>query len=291
MDPSRVVAVTGATGRQGGAVVEHLLADGWRVRGLTRHPDSAAARRVAALGAELVTADMMSPTALDEAFRGVDGVYSVQTGWDDGFEAEVIQGINVADAARRAGVAHIVYGSAGPGEPGTGVGSWDSKETVAAHMRSLALPLTVLRPTAFMELMTDRDFYPMVSTWQVMPKVMGADRPVPWLAVDDLGAVAARVFADPDAFVGGDIPLAGDRRSITECAEIWRRVHGRAPRRIPMPVGMFERFVGRDLIAMWRWLSTSEVDADPADTRRILPTAHTVDQWLSLRASPPRNPK
>jgi uncharacterized protein YbjT (DUF2867 family) len=180
---------------------------------------------------------MMSPTALDEAFGGVDGVYSVQTGWDDGFEAEVIQGINVADAARRAGVAHIVYGSAGPGEPGTGVGSWDSKERVAAHMRSLALPLTVLRPTAFMELMTDRDFYPMVSTWQVMPKVMGGDRPVPWLAVDDLGAVTARVFADPDAFVGGDIPLAGDRRSITECAEIWRRVHGRAPRRIPMRCG------------------------------------------------------
>ena len=117
MDPSRVVAVTGATSHQGGAVVEHLLADGWRVRGLTRHPDSAAARRVAALGAELVTADMMSPTALDEAFRGVDAVYSVQTGWDDGFEAEVIQGINVAEAARRAGVAHIVYGSAGPGEP------------------------------------------------------------------------------------------------------------------------------------------------------------------------------
>jgi hypothetical protein len=46
----------------------------------------------------------------------------------------------------------------------------------------------------------------------------------------------------------------------------------------------FERFVGRDLVAMWRWLSTSEVDADPADTRRILPTAHTVDQWLSAQS-------
>ena len=183
MDPSRVVAVTGATGRQGGAVVELLLADGWRVRGLTRHPHSAAARRVAALGAELVTADMMSPTALDEAFRGVDGVDSVQTGWDDGFERRSHPGHQRGrrGAARTSGPHRLrVRGSR---RARTGVGSWDSKERVAAHMRSLALPLTVLRPTAFMELMTDRDFYPMVSTWQVMPKVMGGDRPSPSLAV------------------------------------------------------------------------------------------------------------
>ena len=206
MDRGRIVAVTGATGRQGGAVVRHLLADGWRVRGLTRHPDSARARRVAALGAELVTADMMNPESLDAAFRGVDGIYSVQTGWDDGFEAEVVQGVNVADAAERA-----------PGQPRRlrFGGSWGVRHTGRImgvegegghHMRTLGIPLTVLRPTAFMELMTDRAFYPMVSTWQVMPKILGEDRPVPWLAVDDLGAVTARVFADPDSFVGANLP-------------------------------------------------------------------------------------
>jgi uncharacterized protein YbjT (DUF2867 family) len=281
MKRSRVVAVTGATGRQGGAVVRHLLSDGWRVRALTRKVDSEAAKRVAAQGAELVAADMMDPDSLDAAFRGVEGVYSVQTGWDDGFEVEVNQGINVADASQRAGVRHLVYGSAGPGESGTGVGSWESKEKVTTHMRGLGLPLTVLRPTAFMELMTDQAYYPRVSTWQVMPKVMGADRPVPWLAVDDLGAVAAKAFADPETFIGRNIPLAGDLRSIQECREIWTLVRGRPPRRTPMPVWMFERFVGRDLTAMWTWLSTSEVHADPADTRRILPTTHTVDQWLA----------
>jgi uncharacterized protein YbjT (DUF2867 family) len=77
MKRSRVVAVTGATGRQGGAVVRHLLSDGWRVRALTRKVDSEAAKRVAAQGAELVAADMMDPDSLDAAFRGVEGVYSV----------------------------------------------------------------------------------------------------------------------------------------------------------------------------------------------------------------------
>jgi hypothetical protein len=92
------------------------------------------------------------------------------------------------------------------------------------------------------------------------------------------------LFADPDSFVGGDIPLAGDKRSIAECRDVWRGVRGRAPRRIPMPVGMFDRFVGRDLVAMWKWLSTSQVDADPADTWRIVPTVYTVDEWLSAHS-------
>ncbi|MGH3864069.1 NmrA family NAD(P)-binding protein [Actinokineospora sp.] len=54
----RVIAVTGATGRQGGAVARHLLSDGWRVRALTHDPDSAKARALATAGAEVVKADM-----------------------------------------------------------------------------------------------------------------------------------------------------------------------------------------------------------------------------------------
>ena len=280
MAANGVIAVTGATGRSGGAVARHLLADGWRVRALTRKPDSAPAQALASLGADVVRADMTEPSSLAGAFRDVHGVYSVQNPWGIGFEAEVTQGTNVAEAAQAAGVQHLVYGSAGPGVPGTGVGSWESKATVAAHIRRLGIPLTVLRPTAFMELMNDKGYYPAVSTWHVMPKLMGEDRPVSWLCVDDVGAIAARAFASPDEFVGEDLTLASDLRSIAECREIWRRVTGRAPRPFPMPVWMFQRFVGSDLPTMWRWLKTSDVPVDPADTRRLLPTASTVEEWV-----------
>jgi uncharacterized protein YbjT (DUF2867 family) len=284
MEGKGVIAVTGATGRSGGAVARHLLADGWRVRALTRTPESAPAQALAALGADVVGADMTDPTALASAFRDVHGVYSVQNPWGIGRDAEVVQGTNVAEAAEASGVQHLVYGSAGTGVPGTGVGPWESKATVAAHIRRLGIPLTVLRPTAFMELMTDKGYYPPVSTWHVMPKLMGEDRPVPWLCVDDLGAIAAQAFASPHEFVGKDLALAADLRSIAECREVWRRVAGRAPRPFPMPVWMFERFVGRDLPTMWRWLRTEEVDADPAETRRLLPTAATVEEWVVRQA-------
>jgi uncharacterized protein YbjT (DUF2867 family) len=284
----RVVVVTGATGRQGGAVARHLLSDGWRVRALTRKPKGKPARRLAALGAEVVGADMARRATLDVAFRDAYGVFSVQNPMTAGFDGEIDQGKNVADAAKKAGVQHVVYGSAGIGRR-AGVGSWDSKLIVQAHMETLGLPLTVLRPTAFMELMTDRGFFPPVAMWHLMPKLMGVERPVLWLCVDDLGAIAAKAFADPNRFIGADLHLVSEVRSNAECREIWREVNGRAPRRFPMPTWMFERFVGTDLTTMWRWLHANDIEVDGAQTRDILPTASTVQEWLSrLREMPSR---
>jgi len=284
-DRDRIVAVTGATGRQGGAVTAHLLSDGWRVRALTRRPRSKQAQRLAGLGAEVVGADMADRESLVRAFRGASGVYSVQNGMVGGFEAEVVHGRNVGDAAREAGVSHVVYGSAGTGESGTGIESWESKLRVQAHLEALDLPLTVLRPTAFMELMTDRTFYPAVSTWRLMPMLTGADLPIAWICLDDLGAIAAKAFADPGRFVGRELKLTADVRSNAECREIWRTVMRTPPRRFPMPVWLFERMVGTDLTTMWRWLAEANVQFYTAATREILPSARTVQDWLANHGS------
>ncbi|PRX48537.1 uncharacterized protein YbjT (DUF2867 family) [Prauserella shujinwangii] len=280
MGTARIATVTGATGRQGGAVARHLLADGWHVRALTRHPGGDAARRLAALGAEVVAADLADPATLRPAFRAAHGVYSVQNPMLCGIAGEIAQGTNVADAAAEAGVRHLVYASAGTGEPGTGVGSWESKLAVCEHIEQLGLPCTVLRPMAFLELMTDRRFFPPVSTWYLMPKLMGEDRPLGWIGTDDIGAVAAKVFADPDRFAGAELPLLADVRTIGECRALWHEVTGRAPRRFPMPVRLFERVAGTDLTTMWRWLRTADLEFDPEPTRRLLPAARTVRDWL-----------
>jgi uncharacterized protein YbjT (DUF2867 family) len=278
-----VVVVTGATGRQGGAVVRHLLSDGWRVRAVTRSPGSDRALALARRGVEVVPADMGDLDAVRRACAGAYGVYSVQNPMVAGEEGEAAQGRNVATAAADAGVAHLVYGSGGPGTPGTGVAAWDVKLEVAAYARSRALPLTVLRPMAFMELMTDKDLYPPVTMWHLMPRLVGEDRPLPWLSAEDLGAIAARVFGDPTTYVGTDLGLAADVRSVAQCREVWRDVTGSAPRRIPMPLWLFERFVSPDLTRMWRWLATHDVEADVARTRSIHPEAETVEEFVRRR--------
>jgi uncharacterized protein YbjT (DUF2867 family) len=281
MDKSeRIVVVTGATGRQGGAVATHLLSDGWRVRALTRRPDGPAARGLATLGAEVMGVDLADTDSLGPAFRDAYGVYSVQNPMISGAEGEIAQGRNVADAAKKAGIGHVVYGSAGTGEAGTGISSWESKLKIQAHMEAIGLPLTVLRPMAFMELMTDKGFYPSVAVWHLMPRFAGETLPIGWICVDDVGAIAARAFAEPEKFIGADLRLAADVRSIAECRATWRLVVGRAPGRFPMPVWLFKRFVGTDLIAMWSWLRSAQLQFDLAPTHEILPTALTVRQWL-----------
>lgn len=275
----RVIVVTGATGRQGSGVVHALLQDGWQVRALTRKPASERAQALSALGAQIAQGDMEDRKALEPIFRGAYGVFSVQNPMISGLEAEVRHGKTVADVAKAYGVEHLVYGSAGIGRP-TGIGSWDSKLQVEAYVKTLGIPLTTLRPMAFMDLMTDKAFYPAVSAWHLMPKLMGATRPLPWLASSDVGIIAAKAFAAPGEFVGRDIRLASDVKSIDECRVIYQNVMGKNPPRFPMPVWLFKRFVGSDLIMMWTWLRTAALELDTGPTRELHPGAMSVETWL-----------
>jgi len=206
----------------------------------------------------------------------------VQNPMISGIEGEIAQGKNVGTVAKQAGVQHLVYASAGPKDKGTGVPSWESKQVITDHLKALGLPLTIVRPMAFMELMTEKKFFPPVSTWHVMPKLMGGSTNVVWLNTDDLGFIVARALAEPERFIGRELELASDVKSIDECRTIYRRVMGKKPPRFPMPVWIFERFgfVGKDLSIMWRWLRTAVLDLDTQATRTIHPGASTVEAWL-----------
>ena len=88
---------------------------------------------------------------------------------------------------------------------------------------------------AFMELMTERKFFPPASVWHLMPKLMGPDRPVGWLTVEDLAAIVAKAFGDPERFIGRDLLPASGVQSIEACRAIWREVTGRPPGNFPWP--------------------------------------------------------
>jgi uncharacterized protein YbjT (DUF2867 family) len=279
----RIIVVTGATGLQGGAVTRHLLKEGWHIRALTRNAASKRAQALMVLGAEVVQGDMDETVSLRPIFAGAYGVYSVQNPFIGGPQAEIRQGKNVADVAKDSGVQHLIYGSAGIGRKGTGIPSWETKLQIEDHMKALSLPLTILRPMAFMELMTDKKFFPAVAMWHLMSRLMGDSRRLPWICVDDLGRIAAYAFAAPQRFVGKELTLASDVQSLSECRTLYRDVMGRFPPQFRMPIWLFQRFgfVGRDLMTMWRWLRTGDIDLDTAPTRTIHPEALTVRAWLS----------
>src|SRR5437879_3002462 len=105
----KTILVFGATGQQGSAVASHLLKDGWKVRALVRNPKSDQAQALGQRGIELVQGDLNQPSSLQEAIKGVYGVFSVQIFAEGGIAAEIQQGKAVADAALQAGVRHLVY--------------------------------------------------------------------------------------------------------------------------------------------------------------------------------------
>ncbi|MET1071549.1 MAG: NmrA family NAD(P)-binding protein, partial [Umezawaea sp.] len=102
--------VTGATGAQGGAVARLLLGRGETVRALTRNPESPAAERLRAAGAEVVGGDFDDPASLKAAVDGATSVFAVSTPFGTDVDTEVRQGIALVDAARD--VDHVVFTSA-----------------------------------------------------------------------------------------------------------------------------------------------------------------------------------
>ena len=106
------ILVTGASGKQGGAVVRSLLRAGRPVRALTRDPSSAAGKALAAQGVDVVKGDFTDPASLDAAMAGAGGVFSMQMGSHPGDpETEVVTGRALIEAAGRAGVDTVVHTS------------------------------------------------------------------------------------------------------------------------------------------------------------------------------------
>ncbi|QDW64457.1 NmrA/HSCARG family protein [Oerskovia sp. KBS0722] len=278
---ARVIAVVGATGQQGGAVVRSLLTSGaWTVRAVVRDPESDAARALADAGAELVRADLDQPETLRAAFDGAHGVYSVQsfTG-PDGIAGEIRQGKAVADAAKDAGVAHLVYASIDGAERASGVPHFESKFTIEQHIASLGQPATMLRLVAFMDNFGTYAMPSLVNGEIVIAWPPKADTRIQLVAAEDIGVVAAKVFADPDQFIGATPKVAGDELSMTEMAQAFTNVTGTPARYEESDIEQVRTY-SEDLAHMYEFFEHKGFQADLAEVRRLHPDARTLEDWI-----------
>lgn len=277
----RTALVTGATGRQGGAVIRHMLRRGWKLRALTRNPDSHAAQALAGQGVEVVQGDLDDPPSLERAARGVYGVYSVQDFWTVGAKREVQQGKNLADVAKKTAVQHFVYSSVGGAERNTGIPHWETKWQVEQHIRQLGLRATILRPVSFMETYHVLEVEVGILKGRLADPVRG-DKPYQTIATDDIGAFAALAFERPKDFLGLELEIAGSELTNLEAAKVFSRVMGKPVkfRKIPIPLVRF--VLGKEFYAMFRWFNEAGYRADIAGLRRKYPEIHlhTLEEWL-----------
>jgi len=277
----KLVLVTGATGRQGGAVVRHMLPKGWKLRALTRNPATSAAQELARRGVEVIRGDLDDPASLEKATRDVHGIYSVQDFWTVGARREVQQGKNLADAAKKAGVAHFVYSSVGGAERGSGIDHWESKWEVEQHIRRLGLPATILRPAAFMENYYVDQVEIGILKGKLVDPIRG-DKAYQTIASDDIGGFVAIAFEHPKEVIGEAIEIAGSELTNIEAAEVFSRVLGKRVkfRRLPMPIVRVA--LGKQFYQMFRWFNQAGFKADIEGLRRRFPEIHlrSLEEWL-----------
>ncbi|MFI7709070.1 NmrA family NAD(P)-binding protein [Nonomuraea sp. NPDC049480] len=170
---------------------------------------------------------MDDPSSLKAAMADAYGVFAV-TPDDPDSEREIRRGRHLAEAAAAAGVAHLVFASVGGAERGTGISYWESKWAIEQHIAALGLPATILRPVRFME----NHAIPGlelggISTDGVLRHLFAPDVPVQLVAVSDIGAFAALAFADPTAYLGQALELAGDELTPEATVRLISRHLGR----------------------------------------------------------------
>jgi uncharacterized protein YbjT (DUF2867 family) len=234
MTTSDPVLVTGATGKQGGAVARALLAEGTPVRALVRDPRSERASAIEALGATLLPGDLNDRESLVAAVTGARAVFSIQTPdlADFGSDSEMRQGKSLVEAATAAGVPQFVHTSvSGAGDahrnaPGWKEGRWnrhywESKAYTQELVRDAGFTYwTVLKPGFFMENFIRPSFLFANFAEDRLLTAIAPDTELSLIAVRDIGTAAAAAIKDPETFHKVELELAGDRLTLREVAAI-----------------------------------------------------------------------
>ena len=246
------ILVTGATGKQGGAVARELLARGYHVRAMTRNPDGEAAQALAQLGAKVVWGDLDHPASLAEAVQGVWGVFSVQNTWEAGVGKEEEQGKRFAQICKEGGVQHFVYSSVASAQRKTGIPHFDNKWRIEETIRGLQFPFrTILRPVFFMENFLTPWFKPGLDEGKLTVGIRPATV-LQMIAVRDIGRYGAWAFENYKVLNGRAIDIAGDGQTMPETARIIGAAADRKIEFAPTPIEEVRKF-SEDYAIMLEW--------------------------------------
>lgn len=307
MNEKKIVAVVGATGAQGGGLVRAIQADpagGFQARALTRDLNSSKARELAALGAEVVQADVDDPASLERAFSGAYGAFCVTFFWDHfSPEKELAQAAGMAAAARSAGLQHVIWSTLedtrrwvplADGRMPTLMGKYkvphfDAKGECDAFFLSSGVPATCLLTSFYWDNFIHFGMGPTAgadgSLGITFP--MG-DKKLPGIAAVDIGRCAYGIFRRAAEFAGKTVGIAGEHLTGDEMATAFTRALGREVRYNAVPPEVYRSFGFpgcEDLGNMFQFKRDFNKDFCSARnidfSRSLNPALQSFDTWLA----------
>jgi len=307
MPEKKIIAVVGATGAQGGGVVRAIMRDKtgpFTARALTRDVKSDKARALAALGAEVVKADVDDAESLKRAFAGVHGAYCVTFFWAHmSAEREIAEARSMAKAAKDGGVQHAIWSTFEdtrkwvplsdnrmPTLQGKyKVAHFDGKAEADAEFKKLAVPTTFLLTSFYWENLIYFGSGPKRGPdgKLAITYPMG-DKKLPGIASEDIGKCAYGIFKRGREFIGKTVGVAGEHLTGAQMAAALSAALGQEVRYNDVPPDVFRSFgfPGADdvgnMFQVKRDFNKEYCGARSVEFSRSLnPELQTFAQWLT----------
>jgi uncharacterized protein YbjT (DUF2867 family) len=307
MAGKKIIAVTGATGAQGGGLVRAILNDpggDFAVRALTRDPASAKARKLAELGAEVVAADIDNEVSVIQALQGAYGAFFVTFFWEHfSPEKEIAEVGNLARAAKEARIRHAIWSTledtreviplSDPRMP-TLMGKYkvphfDGKGESDKFFTELGVPTTFLLTSFYWDNMIFFGMGPKKTPDGTLALTLPmADRKLAGIAAEDIGKCAYGIFKKGEATIGRTVGIAGEHLTGAQMATSLGKALGREVRYHAVTPETYRGFGfpgAEDLGNMFQFFAEFEADFCGArsleESRSLNPELQTFDQWLA----------
>jgi len=302
----KIVAVAGATGAQGGGLCRAILNDkggGYKVRALTRNPESAQAKELEKLGAEIVAADLGDVESLKKAFHCVHAAFCVTFFWEHfSPEKELAHARNMAEAARHARVRHVVWSTLedtrkwvplNDSRMPTLMGKYkvphfDAKGEADLIFSAMNIPVTILLTSFYWDNLIHFGMGPKRGEDGTLSITfpMG-NKKLPGIAAEDIGHCVYNIFRNPDTYIGKTVGVAGGHLTGAQMAASLTRALGEAVRYNDVSPETYRGFGfpgADDLGNMFQFKRDFEQVFCGArnleSARRLYPGMQTFDEWL-----------
>jgi uncharacterized protein YbjT (DUF2867 family) len=307
----KIVAVVGATGAQGGGLVRAILNDpqgGFSVRAITRDVNSDKAKALAALGAEVVAADIDDSSSLKRAFKGAYGVYCVTFFWAHfSPEKEIAEATAMAHAAKEAGVKHAIWSTfedtrkwipLSDNRMPTLMGKYkvahfDAKSEVDHIFTDLGVPTTFLLTSFYWENFIYFGAGPKKGPDGKLALTMPMDdKKLPSIASEDIGKCAYGIFKNGSEYIGKTIGIAGEHLTGFQKASALTKALGQEVKYNNVTPDVYRGFGfpgAEDMGNMYQFkrdFQQAYCGARSVEfSRKLNPALQTLETWLKKNAS------
>ena len=311
MSEKKIIAVVGATGAQGGGLIRAILEDesgDFAARAITRNPESEKAQELARMGAEVVAADIDDRQSLEKALDGAYGAYFVTFFWEHfSPEKEMAQAKNLADAAARAEVDHVIWSTLEDTRRWIPlhddrmptlmeqfkVPHFDTKGASEAFFTAAGRPTTFLATSFYWDNLIHFGMGPQKGPdGNYAIALPMDDKKLPGMAAEDIGRTAYGIFKQGPEFIGKTVGIAGEHLSGTEMASALGRALGLEVAYNAVSPEVYRSFGfpgAEDLGNMFQfkrdfndyYCGVRKLD----ETRALNPALQSFDDWLARNAS------